>query len=123
MKLRLPVCLHIREADEDGFAVLASAELPHDWKIHLHCFNGRWSLAQKWLETYPNLKVGLIFSIYFQRSYVSKKHALTVLCERKVHFSTVLCDKIQSFNGFLLQNSIFFQRFLCNKSPIFNGFM
>ena len=34
MKLQLPLVLHIREAEEDGLAVLKEVGLPRDWPVH-----------------------------------------------------------------------------------------
>ena len=33
--------------------------LPEAHRIHLHCFCGGWKLAQQFLETFPNLCVGV----------------------------------------------------------------
>ena len=34
MKLKLPLVLHIREAEEAGLAVLKEVGLPRDWPVH-----------------------------------------------------------------------------------------
>jgi TatD DNase family protein len=60
MEKKLPVCLHIRDADVDALAVLDEAGLPLDYKIHLHCFTSSWEQCLVWLNKYPNLKVGLV---------------------------------------------------------------
>ncbi|KAH7948631.1 hypothetical protein HPB51_028443 [Rhipicephalus microplus] len=33
--------------------------MPADWPIHRHCFTGGWSEAQQWMDTFPNLFLGL----------------------------------------------------------------
>ena len=40
MELKFPLVLHIREAEEDGRAVLREERLPRRWQIHRHCFKG-----------------------------------------------------------------------------------
>ena len=39
-RLRLPLVLHIREAEEDGRRVLREEGLPRGWAVHRHCFTG-----------------------------------------------------------------------------------
>ena len=34
MKLKLPLVLHIREAEQAGLAVLKKVGLPRDWPVH-----------------------------------------------------------------------------------------
>lgn len=55
---KLPICLHIRDADEDGLKILKKVNLPKNHPIHLHCFTGKWETCQQWIEAYPELKVG-----------------------------------------------------------------
>ena len=59
MKLRLRLVLHIREAEEEGRAVLREQEVPADWPIHRHCFNDSWAVAEAWLRLYPGSKIGM----------------------------------------------------------------
>ena len=40
MQLKLPIVLHIRNADEDGLQIMAEENIPPDHPIHLHCFTG-----------------------------------------------------------------------------------
>ena len=39
LQTNLPLCLHIRLANEDGLRILDEANLPQNYLIHLHCFN------------------------------------------------------------------------------------
>ena len=59
MKYKLPLVLHIRDAEADGYDVLAAAGVPSDWPIHRHCFTGGWDEASLWLERYPTSKIGI----------------------------------------------------------------
>ena len=68
MDLKLPICLHLRESDEDGLATLKDVGLPSGYPIHLHCFNGTWEKCQIWLDKYPNLRVGFTPMITFKRA-------------------------------------------------------
>lgn len=56
--MRKPLVLHCRDAEEDLFELL-SASVPSDWKIHLHCFTGKFSMANRFLAAFPNLFIGV----------------------------------------------------------------
>ncbi len=59
LERKLPLCLHIREATEDGFHILEQEQVPPDHPIHVHCFNDSWFVCKRWLKLYPGCKVGL----------------------------------------------------------------
>ena len=59
MANNLAVCLHIREADQDGQNVLEEAKVPRNYPIHLHCFNSSWEVCESWLNKYSKLKIGI----------------------------------------------------------------
>ena len=59
LQFQLPLVLHIRDAEADGFKVLEAAGVPHDWPIHRHCFTGDWATADTWLNRYPGSKIGV----------------------------------------------------------------
>ena len=59
LKLRLPLVLHIREAEEEGRQVLREAGVPQNWPIHRHCFTEDWEVAVSWLRLYPSSMLGL----------------------------------------------------------------
>ena len=67
MERNLAICLHIHLADEDGLRILAEAKVPKNYRIHLHCFNSDWNTCQRWLEQYPNLKVGFTPMITYSK--------------------------------------------------------
>lgn len=60
----LPLVIHCREAQDDCLAVMREM-LPVDYSIHLHCFTDSWEWAQKWLEAFPNLCIGLTNLVTF----------------------------------------------------------
>ena len=77
LERNLAMCLHIRQADEDGLKILEEAKVPENYRIHLHCFNSNWLTCQKWLEKYPNLKVGFTPMI----GYAGNKHLQEVVSQ------------------------------------------
>ena len=59
LQFKLPLVLHIRDAEADGYKVLEAAGVPHDWPIHRHCFTGDWATAATWLNLYTGSKIGV----------------------------------------------------------------
>ena len=59
MKVKLPLVLHIRDAEEEGISVLRECGLPRDWPVHRHCWNDRWDMCQDWLDLFPGSVVGI----------------------------------------------------------------
>ncbi|KAH7948632.1 hypothetical protein HPB51_028444 [Rhipicephalus microplus] len=55
---KLPLVIHSRDASQDTLRILKEV-MPADWHIHRHCFTGGWSEAQQWMDTFPNLFLGL----------------------------------------------------------------
>ncbi|XP_037579493.2 putative deoxyribonuclease TATDN2 [Dermacentor silvarum] len=55
---RLPLVIHSRDSSHDTLRILKEM-VPGDWPIHRHCFTGDWSEAQLWMDTFPNLYLGL----------------------------------------------------------------
>eukprot|EP00092_Neocalanus_flemingeri_P001719 GFUD01001836.1.p1 GENE.GFUD01001836.1~~GFUD01001836.1.p1 ORF type:complete len:451 (+),score=137.54 GFUD01001836.1:156-1508(+) len=65
LKYNLPIVLHIRDAEEDGYSVLSQAGVPSDWSIHRHCFTGDWMTASTWLNRFPASKIGITGCVTF----------------------------------------------------------
>ncbi|GFT32162.1 putative deoxyribonuclease TATDN2 [Trichonephila clavipes] len=61
---KLPVVVHCRDAHEDGMRIISQV-LPKDYTIHLHCFTDTWEWAQKWLNKFPNLYIGITNVVTF----------------------------------------------------------
>jgi len=59
LKFKLPIVLHIRNAEADGYSVLQTAGVPSSWPMHRHCFTGDWATASTWLDRYPKSKIGV----------------------------------------------------------------
>ncbi|KAF9444806.1 hypothetical protein P691DRAFT_777998 [Macrolepiota fuliginosa MF-IS2] len=58
VRLGKPLTIHTREADEDTEVILKE-EAPRDHKIHIHCFTDTPAFAQRLLEHFPNLYIGI----------------------------------------------------------------
>lgn len=59
LELRLPLVLHIRNAETDGQAVLEQEKVPENWPMHRHCFCGDAAAAEAWLARWPASKIGV----------------------------------------------------------------
>jgi len=68
LKYNLPIVLHIRDAEKDGYEVLEHAGVPADWIMHRHCFTGDWSAAATWLHRFPSSKIGIAGCVTFNRA-------------------------------------------------------
>ncbi|KNZ77384.1 Putative deoxyribonuclease TATDN2 [Termitomyces sp. J132] len=53
-----PLTIHTREADADTERIL-KAEVPVDHRIHIHCFTDSPEFAQRLLDHFPNLYIGI----------------------------------------------------------------
>jgi TatD DNase family protein len=82
LKLRLPLVLHIRGAEEEGRAVLREQEVPADWPIHRHCFNDSWAVAEAWLRLYPGSKIGLTAKVTYSNQKALHEVARRVPLDR-----------------------------------------
>ena len=40
IEMKLPIVLHIRNADDHAMQIMAEEKVPANWPIHLHCFTG-----------------------------------------------------------------------------------
>ncbi|EIM84685.1 uncharacterized protein STEHIDRAFT_60549 [Stereum hirsutum FP-91666 SS1] len=58
VRLGKPLTIHTREAEEDTEMILKE-EVPQDHRIHIHCYTDSPELAQRLLDHFPNLYVGI----------------------------------------------------------------
>ncbi|OBS72186.1 hypothetical protein A6R68_13238 [Neotoma lepida] len=56
VSLKKPLVIHCREADEDLMGIMKKY-VPHDYKIHRHCFTGSYPLIEPLLEHFPNIGI------------------------------------------------------------------
>ena len=69
LKNKLPIVLHIREAEADGLAVLQEAEVPEDYPMHRHCFGGSVKEALDWMKRYPQSKIGVTGLVTYSHAH------------------------------------------------------
>lgn len=65
--LEKPLVVHCRDAEPDTLEILLSC-VPHDWKIHLHCFTGSMDFAMKFCKEFPNLFIGITALVTFAKA-------------------------------------------------------
>ncbi|KAL5013564.1 hypothetical protein ScPMuIL_007834 [Solemya velum] len=58
LEMDLPLVIHCRDAEADCLQILEEV-VPKSHRIHCHCFTGTFDSAQKWLNLFPNLFIGL----------------------------------------------------------------
>ncbi|KAF7330612.1 hypothetical protein MSAN_02455000 [Mycena sanguinolenta] len=58
VRLGKPLTIHTREADEDTERILKE-EVPREHRIHIHCFTDSPAFAQRLLDWFPNLYIGI----------------------------------------------------------------
>lgn len=77
LQFNLPLVLHVRdieeardggEAERDCYRILKEANVPKDYPIHRHCFNGDVKSASDWLSTFPGSKIGVTALITFPKA-------------------------------------------------------
>lgn len=78
--LKKPIVLHCRNAEEDLLSLLTS-NVPHTWHLHLHCFTGSPEMAKVFLDTFPNLYIGICGNVTYESTTVQAV-AATVPLER-----------------------------------------
>ena len=72
MKYKIPLVIHIRDAEKDGLKVLKDAGVPEDFPIHRHCFGGNLEDAKTWLSNYSECKLGFTGLVTY--SHASQVH-------------------------------------------------
>ncbi|XP_077488031.1 uncharacterized protein LOC144098934 [Amblyomma americanum] len=66
MNRSLPLVIHSRDSTPDTIKILKEM-VPPSHPIHRHCFTGDWPEAQEWINTFPNLCLGLTPLVGFER--------------------------------------------------------
>lgn len=78
---RLPLTLHLREADDDALAILRSADI-RGTKIHVHCFTGGVEFVRKLLALDAEIYVGFTGIVTFKNADNVRDAAKEVPAER-----------------------------------------
>ncbi|KAF8064825.1 hypothetical protein FPV67DRAFT_1562816 [Lyophyllum atratum] len=74
VRLGKPLTIHTREADADTERILKQ-EVPKDHRIHIHCFTDTPDFAQRLLDHFPNLYIGITGVI----TYSTNEYTSTVI--------------------------------------------
>ncbi|XP_035675680.1 uncharacterized protein LOC118415293 isoform X1 [Branchiostoma floridae] len=64
MQVKKPLVLHCRQADDEMFEIMQDL-VPRDYIIHRHCFTESFAVAQRWMEEYPNMYLGITALVTF----------------------------------------------------------
>lgn len=67
VEMKKPLIIHTREAEAETLEILRR-EAPRDWKIHVHCFTSSPAMAEKLLESFPNLCLGFTGIVTFKNA-------------------------------------------------------
>ena len=81
LKYYKPLIIHTRDAEEPTFQLLQTL-VPTHWNIHIHCFTGSNSFAQKLLHHFSNLYLGFTGIITFKKTEELQKVVLNTPLNR-----------------------------------------
>lgn len=78
-----PVVVHCREAESDCFEVMIDV-LPHNWKVHLHCYTGDLEQAKQYMAYFPNLCFGITNLVTYPTATKVHQNATDIPLQRLV---------------------------------------
>nr|XP_044995790.1 putative deoxyribonuclease TATDN2 [Jaculus jaculus] len=81
VSLQKPVVIHCRNADKDLLAIL-KRYVPHDYKIHRHCFTSDYQVIQPMLEYFTNMYVGFTALVTYTSSWKIQDSVRKIPLER-----------------------------------------
>ncbi|KAK2507733.1 hypothetical protein MC885_008550 [Smutsia gigantea] len=85
VSLRMPLVIHCREAENDLLDLLTKY-VPHDYKIHRHCFTGSYTDIKPFLNYFPNMSVGFTGAV----TYFSAREIRETL--KEIPFDRILVE-------------------------------
>ncbi|KAH0630211.1 hypothetical protein JD844_012944 [Phrynosoma platyrhinos] len=85
VSLRKPLVIHCRDADEDLLEIMKKC-VPKDYKIHRHCFTGRYSVIEPLLDYFPNLTVGFTAVLTYPSAHEARESV------RKIPLSRIVVE-------------------------------
>ncbi|EIW78060.1 hypothetical protein CONPUDRAFT_129112 [Coniophora puteana RWD-64-598 SS2] len=84
-----PLTIHTREAEEDTERIMKEVLSEHrDWRIHIHCFTDSPEFAQRLLDHFPNLHIGITGVV----SYSSNLNTTALLRQMSSSSSSTASD-------------------------------
>ncbi|XP_067908360.1 putative deoxyribonuclease TATDN2 [Heterodontus francisci] len=81
--LKKPLVIHCRDADQDLLEIM-KINVPKDYRIHRHCFTGRYEVIEPFLHEFPNLSVGFTALLTYPTAIVTKEAVRRIPIERIV---------------------------------------
>ncbi|XP_059505637.1 putative deoxyribonuclease TATDN2 isoform X2 [Stegostoma tigrinum] len=81
--LKKPLVIHGRDADEDLFELMKT-HVPRDYRIHRHCFTGRYEVIEPFLREFSNLSVGFTALLTYPTAVVVREAVRRIPIERIV---------------------------------------
>ncbi|GFO19563.1 3'-5' ssDNA/RNA exonuclease tatd [Plakobranchus ocellatus] len=81
IELDFPLVIHCRDADDDCLEIMTKY-VPREYKIHLHCFTRGPDTAERWMDAFPNLFIGLTPVITYRSAWEPVLVARTISLDR-----------------------------------------
>ncbi|XP_078400887.1 putative deoxyribonuclease TATDN2 [Cetorhinus maximus] len=81
--LKKPLVIHCRDADQDLLEIMKT-NVPKDYRIHRHCFTGRYEVIEPFLREFSNLSVGFTALLTYPTAAVTKEAVRRIPIERIV---------------------------------------
>ncbi|XP_043564470.1 putative deoxyribonuclease TATDN2 isoform X1 [Chiloscyllium plagiosum] len=81
--LKKPLVIHGRDADEDLFELMKT-HVPKDYRIHRHCFTGRYEVIEPFLQEFSNLSVGFTALLTYPTAVMAREAVKRIPIERIV---------------------------------------
>ncbi|XP_067855073.1 putative deoxyribonuclease TATDN2 [Heptranchias perlo] len=81
--LKKPLVIHCRDADQDLLEIM-KVNVPKDYRIHRHCFTGRYEVIEPFLQEFSNLSVGFTALLTYPTAVVTKEAVRRIPIERIV---------------------------------------
>ncbi|XP_008115208.1 putative deoxyribonuclease TATDN2 [Anolis carolinensis] len=85
VSLKKPLVIHCRDADEDLLEIMKKC-VPKDYKIHRHCFTGRYDVIEPLLDYFPNLTVGFTALLTYPSAHEARESV------RKIPLSRIVVE-------------------------------
>ncbi|XP_056380948.1 putative deoxyribonuclease TATDN2 isoform X2 [Hyla sarda] len=78
-----PLVIHCRGADKDLFKIMKKW-VPQDYKIHRHCFTGKYEDIEPFLNEFPNMAVGFTAVLTYPSAWEARDAVAKIPLERLI---------------------------------------